>query len=56
MYYVREPIIFPDEKSVQSVLDERVPSVAQDGVFKVCNFCGPFRTDSEGCITAIKMF
>lgn len=54
--YKREPIIFPDVDSVQQILEDKIPAVAEENCFKLCNFCGPYRTHADGCETAIQMF
>lgn len=54
--YKREPIIFPDRDSVQQILDSKIPTVAEEYCFKLCNFCGPYTTHADGCRAAIQMF
>lgn len=54
--FKREPIIFPSREAVQGILDERIPNIAEDNSFKVCNFCGPYTTHGDGCRLAMKMF
>lgn len=54
--YKREPIIFSDVDSVTRILSDMIPSIAEENCFKLCNFCGPFRTHADGCKIAIQMF
>lgn len=56
MFFIKEPIIFPDKDSVDDILRERVPNIAEKGLFKVCNFSGPGTTHADGCRTAIRLF
>lgn len=56
MFFIREPVIFPDASSVGRILEERIPNIAESGIFKVCDFSGPGTTHADGCRTAIKLF